>query len=126
MATLLLAVGVCTENLIGMGEVTEPLKLAERRRPSRFSGGFSGGKKCSCRLLFKNVKIQYDNCSEWQDLNLRPPRPERGFHTQKSEIITGFGFRYTQVKIGQYRRSVTVLIRTRSGKLGHLPVQTPI
>jgi hypothetical protein len=36
---------VCTENLIGMGKVTEPLKLAERRRPSRFSGGFSGGGK---------------------------------------------------------------------------------
>ena len=31
-----------------------------------------------------------------QDLNLRPPRPERGFHTQKSEIIAGFCFRYTQ------------------------------
>ena len=29
-------------------------------------------------------------------MNLRPPRPERGFHTQKSEIIAGFCFRYTQ------------------------------
>jgi hypothetical protein len=37
---------VCAENLIRVDdEVTEPLKLAERRRPSRFSGGFSGGGK---------------------------------------------------------------------------------
>ena len=45
----------------------------------------------------ESVQKQFVSWSEWQDFNLRPPRPERGFHTQKSEIIAGFGFRYTQV-----------------------------
>jgi hypothetical protein len=45
----------------------------------------------------ESVQDQFVSWSEWQDLNLRPPRPERGFHTQKSEIIAGFSFRYTQV-----------------------------
>jgi len=41
---------VFAENLIRVDdEVTEPLKLAERRRHSRFSGGFSGGWKCGRR-----------------------------------------------------------------------------
>jgi hypothetical protein len=34
---------VCAENLILIGEVMEPLKLAQWRQQNRFSGGFSGG-----------------------------------------------------------------------------------
>jgi hypothetical protein len=48
-------------------------------------------------------------------LNLRPP-PERGFHTQKSEIIAGFSFRYTQAensareRFTARRRSVSAMM----------------
>jgi hypothetical protein len=51
------------------------------------------------RTAQKTTQYQLDRWSEWQDLNLRPPRPERGFHTQKSEIIAGFGFQYTQLQM---------------------------
>src|SRR5471030_2515710 len=36
------------------------------------------------RLQQKGVDISKDNWSEWQDLNLRPPRPERGARAERS------------------------------------------
>src|SRR5664280_1314554 len=58
---------VCAENLIRVDdEVTDPLKLAERRRPSRFSGGFSGGGKFghwrfSCLLYTSDAADEEDS-----------------------------------------------------------------
>src|SRR5664280_1047353 len=55
----------------------------------------------ACRIA--NIAINdamilpYDANLARIEFSERTPRPERGFHTQKSEIIAGFGFRYTQV-----------------------------